>query len=86
MNLEYREFPVAELRLDEGSEQTKKLTGYAAVFNRLSENLGGFREKIAPGAFAPGALSPKLYSSVFGVCLGLVSRHDPLYKRYAVTP
>ena len=23
---------------------------------------------------APGALSPKLYSSVFGVCLGLVSR------------
>ena len=52
MNLEYREFPVAELRLDEGSEQTKKLTGYAAVFNRLSENLGGFREKIAPGAFA----------------------------------
>ena len=39
---------------------------------------------------APGALSPKLYSSVFGVCNGLVSRHDPLaitvlYPRRCIT-
>lgn len=28
------------------------LTGYAAVYNRYSQNMGGFVEQVAPGAFA----------------------------------
>ena len=38
-----------ELRKNEQGEG--RAVGYGAVFNSLSENLGGFREVIAPGAF-----------------------------------
>jgi len=39
-----------ELRVDDGDQ--RRLTGYAAKFGKWSEDLGGFREKIAKGAFA----------------------------------
>jgi len=47
---EFRAF--AELRIDEQPEaEAPKIVGYAAVFDSLSGDLGGFREKIERGAF-----------------------------------
>lgn len=47
MKIERRTFEM-EFRAD---ADTGKVVGYGAVFDSLSENLGGFRERIQPGAF-----------------------------------
>jgi HK97 family phage prohead protease len=47
---ERRFVPNAEVRLEEGADGPI-LTGYAAVFDKWSVDLWGFREKIRKGAF-----------------------------------
>ncbi len=45
-------FKTSEIRVAPGrSGQPTAIRGYAAVFNSISEDLGGFTEKISPGAF-----------------------------------
>ena len=52
-NLETRVFSASELRLVKPSDDgPARFEGYAAVFNKLSEDLGGFRERIKPKAFS----------------------------------
>ena len=48
---EYRSFDVEEIRLQLREDDIPTIVGHAAVFNSLSEEMFGFREKIAPGAF-----------------------------------
>jgi len=66
MDIERRFFtsPVEVRAKDDGA---KTILGHAAVFDKLSDNLGGFREKIAPGAF----------DGVMGDDVRALFNHDP---------
>lgn len=48
--IEHRSFPFLDVRVA-GKEDEPIITGHAAVFNQLSDDLGFFREIIKPGAF-----------------------------------
>ena len=50
MEIERRMVQAADLRVV--AEGPPRIVGHAALFDRLSEDLGGFRERIRPGAFA----------------------------------
>ena len=49
---EIRTFELDEKSFETREDGTRRIVGHAAVFNQWSEDLGGFREQIAPGAFA----------------------------------
>lgn len=68
--IERRVFPLTELRAEGEGDGPKKIHGYAAVFNSWSVDLGGFRERIAPGAFA---------QTIQGADVRALFNHDPNY-------
>lgn len=50
-DIERRWATLDEITVEERADAKPIIRGHAAVFNSLSEDLGGFREQIAPGAF-----------------------------------
>jgi HK97 family phage prohead protease len=50
--VERRYFPLNGVQVETRQGGSPTIRGYAAVFDSLSKNLGFFRERIAPGAFA----------------------------------
>lgn len=51
MDMNERRSYSVEFRVEEREDKSPVIKGHAAVFDQLSENLGGFREQIAKGAF-----------------------------------
>jgi HK97 family phage prohead protease len=52
MDIERRNFSIDAMKIETRDDGKRIMRGHAAVFNSLSEDLGGFREQIQPGAFA----------------------------------
>ena len=70
MELEKRVYTIDGFEVEERDGKPSVMRGYAAVFNELSQDLGGFREQIAAGAFTE-ALTRDDVRALFN--------HDPNY-------
>lgn len=62
IDLETRNFAVNRVEVRAAADAPKQIHGYAAVFDQLSEDLGYFREKVAPGAFANSIAKDDIYA------------------------
>lgn len=51
IELERRSFQMQDVRIEKRADGKQHMIGHAAVFGKLSEDLGGYREQIMPGAF-----------------------------------
>ena len=71
-DISFEEAPEAELTIETRASGQTAIVGYAAVYNRLSLDLGGFREMILPGAFDKVLLRQRGKQDVIAVF-----NHDP---------
>jgi len=68
--IERRTIDLTEIRLISENEKQPVIRGYAAVFDKFSDDLGGFVEKIARGAFQKSLKSDDVRA---------LFNHDPNY-------
>ena len=68
--IERRTFELDDIEIRSEDGEKPKMKGHAAIFNKLSEDLGGFREQITPGAFARTIKSADIRA---------LFNHDPNY-------
>jgi len=99
-NIERRDMPLGdedELTVESRANGQTAIVGYAAVYNRMSLDLGGFREEILPGAFDKILSKRKtdvvaLFNHDSNIVLGRTSSgtlelsSDEKGLRYVVTP
>lgn len=100
MEIERRDYALDgedELTIQSRADGRAAIVGYAAVYNRLSLDLGGFREEIVPGAFDKilrkrGQDVVALFNHDSNIVLGRTSSgtlelsSDDKGLRYVVTP